>query len=133
MADDLKIPFLFVPHGEPESPEAAEFKARHPGWFSIPATFVPHARPDRDDSTVRPLERLDASDPPSGEAGAVEPRTGQYDAQASMAASVRAFQRASEVHGDPVSALRALRDRPDAFANSAPVSTQGSVATDPER
>lgn len=43
--DDLVLPFVFVPHGEPERPEVAEFKARYPDWFAIPATFVPHPRP----------------------------------------------------------------------------------------
>ena len=46
---------------------------------------------------------------------------------------MRAFQRASEAHGDPVAALRALRDHPDAFADPALASTQGYVAVDPER
>jgi hypothetical protein len=61
------------------------------------------------------------------------PGARRLDAQASVAASVRAFQRASEVHGDPIAALRALRDHPDAFADPAPASTQGYVAVDPER
>lgn len=28
--DDLVLPFIFVPHGAPERPEVAEFKARYP-------------------------------------------------------------------------------------------------------
>ncbi|HJS88205.1 MAG TPA: BPSL0067 family protein [Acetobacteraceae bacterium] len=126
MADDLKIPFLFIPHGEPESPEAAEFKARYPSWFSIPATFVPRIERSQD---VPPPERLDAPDTPPAPARGAR----RLDGQTSMAASVRAFQRASEVHGDPVTALRALKENPDAFADPAPASTHGYVATDPER
>ncbi len=41
--DDLILPFIFIPHGAPEPPEVAAFKARYPGWFTIPATFVPRA------------------------------------------------------------------------------------------
>ena len=133
MADDLRIPFLFVPHGVPEPPEVAAFKARYPGWFSIPATFVPRAEPDRDDDTVRPLGFLDVPGAPSREPVPPAPGARRLDAQASVAASVRAFQRASEVHGDPIAALRALRDHPDEFADPAPASTQGYVAVDPER
>ncbi len=44
--DDLTLPFIFVPHGMAGSPEVAEWRAAHPGWFSIPATFHPRA-PDR--------------------------------------------------------------------------------------
>ena len=67
MIDDLRLPFLFVPHGVPEPPGVAAFKARYPGWFSIPATFVPRAEPGRGDDAV-PLEWLDAPDPPFKEA-----------------------------------------------------------------
>ena len=130
MADDLRLPFLFVPRGVPEPPEVAAFKARHPGWFSIPATFVPRAEPDSDDDTV-PLGGLDAPDPPFREAVSPAPHARRLDRGTSMAASVRAFQRASEIHGDPVAALRALKENPDAFAD--PASTQGYVAADPER
>jgi hypothetical protein len=37
--DDLQVPFIFVPHGDPEP---TEWMARHPGWINIPATFVPY-------------------------------------------------------------------------------------------
>ncbi len=36
--DSLAIPFLFVPHGDPEP---VEWMTRHPGWVKIPATTVP--------------------------------------------------------------------------------------------
>jgi hypothetical protein len=130
MADDLKIPFLFIPHGVPEPPEAAAFRARYPGWFSIPATFVPRAEPVRD---AAPIQYQDVSESPVQGTVFPAPAGTRLDAQASMAASVRAFQRASAVHGDAVAALRALRDRPDAFADPAPASMQGYVAADPER
>jgi hypothetical protein len=42
--DEIKLPFIFVPHGEPEP---TEWLARHPDNIKLPATFVPHARSDR--------------------------------------------------------------------------------------
>lgn len=39
-ADDLEVPFIFVPHG---APEPSAWMARHPGWIKIPATFVPRS------------------------------------------------------------------------------------------
>jgi len=133
MADDLRLPFLFIPHGVPEPPEVAAFKARCPGWFSIPATFVPRTEPDRGDDAVPPRGRPDAPDPPFREAVPPARHARRFDEQASMAASVRAFQRASEVHGDSVAALRALKENPNAFADPSPASTHGYVAADPER
>ena len=38
----LRLPFLFVPHGDP-LPLA--WMAEHPGWVRIPATFVPREPP----------------------------------------------------------------------------------------
>ena len=127
MADDLRLPFLFIPHGVPEPPEVAAFKARCPGWFSIPATFVPRTEPDRGDDAVPPRGRPDAPDPPFREAVSPAPHARRFDEQASMAASVRAFQRASEVHGDSVAALRALKENPNAFADPSPASTQAKT------
>jgi len=40
--DDLVVPFIFVPHGDPEP---TEWMARHPGWVRFPATLVPRADP----------------------------------------------------------------------------------------
>ena len=45
---DLVLPFIFVPQGEPERLEVAEFKTRYPDWFSIPSTFTPY--PDQEEA-----------------------------------------------------------------------------------
>ena len=41
--DELKLPFIFVPHGEPEP---TEWLASHPDHIKLPATFVPRAGGD---------------------------------------------------------------------------------------
>jgi len=43
--DLLTVPFIFVPHGEPEP---REWLARHPGAIRIPARFVPRGNADGD-------------------------------------------------------------------------------------
>lgn len=48
--DELEVPFIFVPHGDPE-PTA--WMAEHPGWVKFPARFVPHAAPERADEPIR--------------------------------------------------------------------------------
>jgi hypothetical protein len=42
--DEIKLPFIFVPHG---APEPTEWLERHRDYIKLPATFVPHARSDR--------------------------------------------------------------------------------------
>jgi hypothetical protein len=42
--DEMKLPFIFVPHG---APEPTEWLERHRDYIKLPATFVPHARSDR--------------------------------------------------------------------------------------
>jgi hypothetical protein len=41
--DEIKLPFIFVPHG---APEPTEWLQRHPDYIKLPATFVPRARSD---------------------------------------------------------------------------------------
>jgi len=39
--DELKVPFIFVPHG---APEPTEWLANHRDFIKLPATFVPRGR-----------------------------------------------------------------------------------------
>ena len=113
ISDELRLPFIYVPYGQPESPDVAAFKARYPGWFSIPATFTPYPEPPRHDVADPPLEAIQAME--SSERPGLAPpprRIGGIDTTAAL----RAFQRAMTQHGDPVAALRALKDTPDVFA-----------------
>jgi hypothetical protein len=38
--DELRLPFIFIPDGAPEPPEAAAFRAAHPQWISLRATLI---------------------------------------------------------------------------------------------
>ena len=41
--DELKLPFIFVPHGEPEP---TEWLSSHPNYIKLPATMVPRMGSD---------------------------------------------------------------------------------------
>ena len=126
--DDLILPFIFVPHGGPEPPELAEYKANHPGWFTIPATFEPH-------DGVRPPDEAPPPPPPSlqdlpGRWGrrCEPPNHARRWASNDLAAASQAFQQANALHGDPVAALRSMRDSPEKFAGG-----QSPAPLEPER
>src|SRR5271167_2387525 len=60
--DELKLPFIFVPHRQPEP---TEWLQRHPDNIKLPATFVPRGRGgDRD--------RPSSGSPPAGQRGTVD-------------------------------------------------------------
>jgi hypothetical protein len=112
----LRIPFMFTGRGAPESPELAEFRARHPGWITIPATFVPLATehqtlplgPHTD--TTETLSPLAARFPQLNAAG--------------FSVALEAFRNATALHGDAMAALRAIKEAPEQFVNE-PVGRNG--------
>src|ERR1700733_11941188 len=60
--DEIRLPFIYVPHGEPEPTEWLE---RHPDCIKMPATFVPRADGNR-------RTNLSFDTPPPGEHGPAE-------------------------------------------------------------
>jgi hypothetical protein len=60
--DELKLPFIFVPHGEPEP---TEWLASHPDYIKLPATFVPRAGSDGGTDPS-------SGSPPPGQRGTVD-------------------------------------------------------------
>ena len=55
---DLRVPFIFVPHG---APDPVEWKAAHPGWVRFPATFVPR-KPQPDGPAAMPVAQIGAAE-----------------------------------------------------------------------
>ena len=55
--DEVVLPFLFVPDGQQDSPEAQAFRAEHLDWVSFPAWFVPHGESEAESGA---LWRVDA-------------------------------------------------------------------------
>ena len=54
--DEIRLPFICVPHGEPEP---TEWLSRQPDYIKLPATFVPRAHGDRQ------ADRVAGDDPPA--------------------------------------------------------------------
>jgi hypothetical protein len=118
--EDLTIPFIFVADGESEPPELAAFKARYPDWFSIPATYVPYSKERRRENSVPAPDAGERRHPRYEVASFPPPQIDRRPRGGEPGSALRAFQRANAVHPDPVNALRALRDTPEAFADEAP-------------
>ncbi len=118
-SNDLVLPFIFIPHGAPESPEVAAFKARYPGWITIPATFVPHA--------------ADTPEHWREDARSSEPRPGEFTTSGVQPPSpVQGFERSYATMNDPASVLETRR----ATADTPPASGSGHTyvaADDPEQ
>lgn len=113
--DEITLPFIFVAEGADPPSELAEFKSAHPGWVSFPATFIPHEQPVQEGEVLRTQFASEQGWEPPPRKEPIPPQPTQTD----FRAAVRAFQRASAEHSDPVTALRALRDRPEDFDDPA--------------
>ncbi|HJS87272.1 MAG TPA: BPSL0067 family protein [Acetobacteraceae bacterium] len=116
--NDLVLPFIFIPHGAPESPEVAAFKARYPGWITIPATFVPRV--------------AGAPDQRREEARSSEPYPGEFTpSRVQPLSPVHAFERSYATMNDPGAVPGITR----VAADTPPASGSGHayVAADPEQ
>jgi len=104
--DEIKLPFIYVPHGLPEPTEWIE---RHPDYIKMPATFVPRARGaprtnlsfDMPPPGQRPpTDRLAAS----SDAGASWPPAGGAVSDSMSAATSASYGRSSNSDG-PIAAF----------------------------
>jgi hypothetical protein len=105
--DEIKLPFIFVPHG---APEPTEWLQRHPDTIKLPATFVPHARGEG-------RAALSSGDPPPGQHGSAngfaaasdstvpQPQAGDGMSSEMSAAAHQTADRAAGSN-DPVAAFR---------------------------
>jgi hypothetical protein len=111
--DELKLPFIFVPHG---APEPTEWLASHRDYIKLPATFVPNGR------GVRQADRVAGVHPqplaPGGSTGgaagssvptAPSPPTGHAMPGAMSDAMNQTSDRASTA-GDPIVAYLRVND-----------------------
>src|SRR5208337_4197172 len=99
--DELKLPFIFVPHG---APEPTEWLASHHDWIKLPATFVPRAHGDRQADRVAgahpPAQRssTDGQTAPSNPDGPVP------QAESAMFDETRATPGITSISSDPIAA-----------------------------
>jgi hypothetical protein len=109
--DELKLPSIFVPHGEPEPTEWLE---RHPDHIKLPATFVPRA--DSDDRTS-----LSSASPPPGQRRAADGLAAPSDPAApwplagnamsdAMSAGTNGASGGASIPDDPITAFRRASD-----------------------
>ncbi len=126
--DELKLPFIFVPHGEPEP---TDWLRDHPDYIKLPATFVPRAqgdgRADRSSAGPPPDQRrtIDGLGAPPDPA-APRPPTG--NTMPKQAATNEAPDRASTLDNPIAAYLQASK----AFATAASSYMSGrGAAPDP--
>ncbi len=106
--DDLRMSFIFVPHGEPEP---LEWMAEHPGWVKFPAVMVPRSRAEppeapiparRDVSSPRRFPGGSPCDVPSGLRKPGEACPVDIAGPSDMAAFVQNYNQVSRLIGAPL-------------------------------
>jgi hypothetical protein len=105
--DEMKLPFIFVPHG---APEPTEWLERHRDYIKLPATFVPHARSDR-------RSDLSSGGPPRGQRPTADGLAAPSDPTAPRPPTGDAMSAASNqtsdhalTSDDPIAAFRRAND-----------------------
>ena len=105
--DEIKLPFIFVPHGEPEP---TEWLHRHPDYIKLPATFMPRARGDRQADPVAgvppPAQRNSAGEP----AASSNPDGPMPQAENGSFEQTHATPGIASLSGDPIAAYRMASD-----------------------
>jgi|SRR5580658_3233029 hypothetical protein len=101
--DELKVPFVFVPHG---APEPTEWLANHRDFIKLPATFVPRGRSgDRADLSSDGPSRVKhrAVDGLAAGAGPTAPRPSSGGAMSdAMSAATNQTPELAPIPGDPI-------------------------------
>lgn len=115
--DEIKLPFIFVPHGAPEPPELL---GGYADWIKLPATFVPDAHGDgqsnRSSGGPPPSQRRSADGlAASSDPAAPWPLAGNAMSDA-MSAGTNGTSGDASIPDDPIAAFR-LAD--DALATAA--------------
>jgi hypothetical protein len=106
--DELKLSFIFVPHG---SPEPTEWLERHPDWIKLPATFVPRGdgnRPTGSVAGVHPRAQVGSADGPAASSIPHTPVVPQADD--AMLDQTLATPGSAAQSDDPITAYRTAND-----------------------
>jgi len=113
--DELKLPFIFVPHG---APEPTEWLANHRDWIKLPATFVPRGRSSRQtgwEVPVHPLAQGSSTDGPAGSPNLERPVP---QAQSAMFSETQSMPAGTSPSSDPIEAYRTANDALETAASS---------------
>jgi hypothetical protein len=125
--DELKLPFIFVPHG---APEPTEWMISHLDWIKLPATLEPNAQRDgrakRSSGSPPPSGRRRSLDQPVASPGPAAPSPSTMDTMSSpaLAATNQISDRAS-TPDDPIAAFRRANE---ALANASSGHASGRAA-----
>jgi hypothetical protein len=135
--DEIKLPFIFVPHGEPEP---TEWLHRHPDYIKLPATFMPRAHGDRQADPVAgappPAQRNSAGGP----AASSDPGGSMPQAENGSFEQAHATPGIAPLSSDPIAAYRMASDALGTAASAhasgrdaGPDAPTGAVASDATR
>jgi hypothetical protein len=128
--DEIRLPFIFVPHGEPEP---AEVVGSYADWIKLPATFVPHGHDDGQSNASsggqRPGQRRSAGGPTTA-SGTAAPGSSGADATSDPACDeTSGTSGGASIPDDPIAAFgRASDGLATAASGHASGSGSGQVA-----
>ncbi len=128
--DELRLPFIFVPHGEPEP---TEWLSRHRDYIKLPATFVPRGGGDRHADRVAGVHPLPPGSSTGGPAGSSDPGGPAPQAENAAFDATQATPGITSLSSDPIAAHRmansALETAASSFASGRPIRPDVSLAS----
>ncbi len=127
--DTLRVPFIFVKHGDPEP---REWMARHPGWVKIPAVMIPR-RSRHHPANGGPNPTFDAA--PARPVTAAVPDEEQWPLGKPVAATLRRAMSRLHPGGQPPRYPGGLGAPPGSPGSGDPVAAylRASAAVEPGR
>ena len=105
--DELKLPFIFVPHGEEEPPEV---RSGHADWIKLPATLEMDDGGEQQAAQSGGARLQGKRSRPVGSSGSPGPRRSGPSAGHPAAAEARATPDIGSISSDPIAAYRSASD-----------------------